>query len=95
MTEADFWMRTVQYATENPEQRFGQAAFNTLLFCRPDLSEQVRGSNLDPFYVRDLGDKRWFAFLKFVSANWGDEFPDEQPGDIARRYPEAWRNGTA
>lgn len=31
-------------------QREGQRAFNALYAIRPDLAEQVRGTDLDPFY---------------------------------------------
>lgn len=31
-------------------QRQGQAYFNVLYSVRPDISEQIRGTDLDPFY---------------------------------------------
>lgn len=30
--------------------RAGQALFNALLLVRPDLAEEIRGTDLDPFY---------------------------------------------
>lgn len=72
MTEAQFWMRVVKYQAQWPSQRLGQAAFNVLCEVRPDLAEKVRGSGIDPFYVREPSDKRWFGFLKFLAENWGD-----------------------
>ena len=33
--------------------RYGQVLFNTLCEVRPGLAEQLRGSNIDPFY-KDL-----------------------------------------
>jgi hypothetical protein len=36
---------------ESTDERFGQALFNLLHTVRPDLSEQIRGTDKDPFYV--------------------------------------------
>lgn len=33
-----------------PEWRYGQVLFNTLFKLYPDLSEQIRGTQYDPFY---------------------------------------------
>jgi hypothetical protein len=46
---------------EHPEQRPGQAAYNTLAVLHPDLAEQVHGTERDPFYI----DKRLPAFFLF------------------------------
>lgn len=46
--------------------RKGQFAFNKLAQLRPDLSEQIRGSKLDPFYDDDVLP----AFFEWVEANW-------------------------
>lgn len=46
--------------------RMGQTAFNVLVNVRPDLSEQVRGTDLDPFYK----DDRLLAFYQWVEENW-------------------------
>jgi len=32
------------------ELRYGQALFNALATYRPDISEKLRGTRLDPFY---------------------------------------------
>jgi hypothetical protein len=50
--------------------RLGQWAFNLLVDERPDLSEQVRATPLDPFFVDTLSDTRMQLFLKFVGENW-------------------------
>jgi hypothetical protein len=50
----------------NPDWRMGQTYFNVLRQYRPDLSEQVRATKLDPFHI----DSRIDAFLEFVSENW-------------------------
>jgi hypothetical protein len=46
-----------QYLTEvsvmlarHPEYRYGQACFNTLHNVRPDISERLRSTSVDPFY---------------------------------------------
>lgn len=51
-------------------ERFGQAAFNHLTEVRPDLSEQVRGTDKDPFYADDPSDPRWKRFNLFLRQNW-------------------------
>lgn len=35
---------------ENPRWRAGQTAFNVLLDIRPDLAEEIRATELDPFH---------------------------------------------
>lgn len=51
---------------DNPSWRKGQTHFNVLSDVRPDLSERVRGTRLDPFH-KDcvLGE-----FLNYVAKNW-------------------------
>ena len=50
----------------HPQWRAGQALFNVLHRIRPDLSERVRATKLDPFNR----DTRNPAFLNFVKENW-------------------------
>ena len=50
-----------------PEWRQGQTYFNVLADKRPDLSEQIRGTALDPFHK--AGDSLT-PFLEWVSAQW-------------------------
>lgn len=52
---------------EEPRWRYGQTLFNVLYRVRPDLSERVRGTDLDPFH----SDQRVRAFLAWVAENWG------------------------
>ena len=47
-------------------ERKGQRAFNALCELRPDLSAQVRGTNLDPFYT----DSVLPSFYEWVGNNW-------------------------
>ena len=46
--------------------RLGQAAFNTLYWMRPDLSERIRGTVLDPFYDDSLPA----SFCDWLKENW-------------------------
>lgn len=50
--------------------RYGQAMFNHLATVRPDLSEQVRGTDRDPFFVEDLTNPAWDKFVTFIETNW-------------------------
>lgn len=50
----------------HPEWRWGQAYFNVLVEHRPDLSEPIRTTELDPFYL----DERMPAFMNEVLARW-------------------------
>lgn len=52
-----------------PDWRAGQYAFNALLDVRPDLTERVRGTALDPFHRDDLLP----AFLRFAARHWNDD----------------------
>lgn len=70
ITEEEFWAEVRTYQTQNPEQRWGQAAFNVLYTHRRDLSEQIRATDLDPFHLRNLQDNRWHNFLEFLEENW-------------------------
>lgn len=47
-------------------QRKGQFAFNELFKVRPDLSEQVRATDMDPFYQDDILPLFW----QWVEQNW-------------------------
>lgn len=47
--------------------RAGQAAFNMLYVLRPDLADQIRGTDLDPFYQ----DERLPAFYAWLESTKG------------------------
>jgi hypothetical protein len=49
-----------------PEWRTGQTYFNVLYQVRPDLSEAIRCTNLDPYH----NDTRLPAFLHWVETMW-------------------------
>lgn len=53
MTPEDFtvYLKRVSFKRfRHPEQRIGQAYFNTLYDCHPDIADDFRGGRLDPFY---------------------------------------------
>lgn len=70
-TLSKFYMDGMTRARTNRE-RYGQACFNHLAEIRPDLSEQIRGTDKDPF--RLLGPAqdfdRWDRFSSFIEQNW-------------------------
>lgn len=67
MTLEDFKQAVEGYGRgPGGHERAGQAAFNALYECRPDLSEKIRGRDLDPFHL----DARLPAFWEWVEANW-------------------------
>lgn len=64
-----FYFDAIQRARREGE-RYGQAMFNHLCSVRPDLSEKVRGSDMDAFYVEKLSDPRWDRFVEYIEKNW-------------------------
>ena len=65
MTLTEFYREMTRRMTKN--ERKGQAAFNLLAEVRPDLSEQVCGTEMDPFYDA-VGS--WQKFYQFLEENW-------------------------
>lgn len=63
MTLAEYLAR-IRHPAQH--QRRGQYAFNLLCEVRPDLSEQVRTTVIDPFY----DDNRLPVFLAWVQEQW-------------------------
>lgn len=73
MTPEQYWQAVLDYKAKYPTSRLYQSAFNVLVEARPDLSEKIRATNLDPFFVKDedvATDKRVALFRKFLSDNW-------------------------
>lgn len=56
----------------HPSQRAGQFAFNLLRVLRPDLADEVRRTECDPFY----DDIRLAKFWDYVEQNWWRELED-------------------
>lgn len=65
-TYEEFTLRVSLAKARNTAWRDGQTAFNVLWDMRPDLSEQIRATSLDPFHM----DERLEAFHDFVRSNW-------------------------
>lgn len=51
-------------------ERYGQAFFNVLAEKRPDISEVIRGTELDPFYQKPDDAVFWKSFTQYIIANW-------------------------
>lgn len=64
-----FYFDGITRAREKRE-RYCQAMFNHLSIVRPDLSEQVRGTEMDPFHCTTPQDPRWDKFVAFIETNW-------------------------
>lgn len=56
-----FFMEASKAQRLHPTWRAGQTYFNVLADLRPDLADQVRGTDLDPFY-----DTRIAAFMEWL-----------------------------
>jgi len=54
------------YIKNKDEQRRGQAYWNFLMETRIDLTNNMLGTRLDPFY----DDRRLEDFLEYVKKNW-------------------------
>lgn len=70
MTYEEFLRLAIERFTEHPRWRWGQTLFNVLAECRPDLSEQVRSTDLDPFYMTATEVPKFSEWLK---AHWVPE----------------------
>ena len=81
LTLREYHVKVTEAIIANKDWRAGQAMFNVLCELRPDLSEQIRGTNLDPFYVgnADIFDGRIRDVSTWIAAHWADD--PETPGD--------------
>jgi hypothetical protein len=73
-----------QHRAASTRERYGQATFNLLSIRRPDLSEQVRSSDMDPFYVSELSDPRWDRFVAFLEANWTTKVVEDDKCEVCQ-----------
>jgi hypothetical protein len=64
----EFYAYVDQLMEQHPEWRAGQTLFNALYLVRPDLSEQIRTTELDPFHV----SSRIAAFNSWLAEHWAD-----------------------
>jgi hypothetical protein len=65
-----FYFDALVLNRKNPSWRYGQAMLNHLANVRPDLFEQVCGTNNDPFYCSSPMDECFDNFIKFIEENW-------------------------
>src|ERR1041385_2126541 len=65
-TLADYFSEVYRRYGDEMGWRMGQTYFNVLYEMRPDLSERIRSTPIDPFYQ----DVYIPAFLTFVAENW-------------------------
>lgn len=71
ITVDEFYERARANMVDRPQWRYGQSLFNTLLGIRPDLAEQIRGTEIDPFHARGgTDDPRLYKFGEFVNREW-------------------------
>lgn len=69
MTFEEFVARVADEQVRHPEWRVGQTAFNVLWKLRPELAEQVRVTEANPYYL----DDRLPAFYEWLEQHWEDE----------------------
>lgn len=58
--------RAKQLLPELERWRWGQTAFNVLSELRPDLAEEVRGTDMDPFH----DDRKYILLFEFLLKRW-------------------------
>lgn len=70
-----------KWSTASNPWRLGQTYFNVLCELRPDLSERIRTTDLDPFYRDQIIPE----FLNWVGEQWNigtqKKIPSDQPKD--------------
>lgn len=71
MTFEEYKLAIAPAVEANQGWRLGQAAFNVLSIHRPDLSERIRGTALDPYHARDIPPE----FYQWVEENWEPSLP--------------------
>jgi len=64
-----FYFDAITFARPN-RYRYGQVMFNYLELVRPDLAEQVRATDMDPFYCESPKDPQFDRFIQFIETNW-------------------------
>lgn len=55
-----FWQMVNRRKKQNSSE-----SFNYLYDIRPELAEEIRGTNSDPFYASQ-GDAQWNRFVQFL-----------------------------
>lgn len=67
-TDAELWMTISMHVwiRSTHDQRMGQFLFNTLNAVNPELANEIRSGELDPFY----DDEKVGDFLVYVLDHW-------------------------
>ena len=63
---ADASIQYERQKADGGDMRYGQVYFNLLFEARPDISEQIRGTMLDPFHKNYVQSE----IHKFVEGKW-------------------------
>lgn len=64
----EFTTKWGEYQAKNPTLRTGQCCFNVLYELYPELANQLRGTEADPYY-RDTDEDAFGLFWKWVDLN--------------------------
>lgn len=54
----------------HPSWRWGQTLFNTLHMMSPNMANEIRGTDVDPYYA-EPGDGREMAFWDWIAERLG------------------------
>lgn len=68
LTWSDLTIAIAQAHNAHPEWRYGQLLFNVVHELRPDISERLRSTSVDPFYDSKLSE----SFLNEVWSLWAE-----------------------
>lgn len=74
LTRTDFYDVVASTQKGFPTWRAGQVLFNVLWDLRPDLSEQIRGTELDPFFSEKTGGTKYSKAIEFIELHWDDKY---------------------
>jgi hypothetical protein len=66
MSKDKFLDKAYGLARAMPDQRLGQVFFNYLYSVRPELADEIRNTDMDPFYVTDPYSPVWDRFFTFI-----------------------------
>lgn len=72
MTLTDFWVEVGRQHQLHKNWRWGQTLFNTLVTHRPDISEVIRATPNDPFYVDSTFAPQYMAAVEVLTLMWDE-----------------------
>jgi hypothetical protein len=67
--EKIFLETVYKYRKEYPNWRYGQVLFNALYEVDPDLANEIRGTEIDPFYY-GIDEVTFTPFFEKIANNW-------------------------